>query len=136
MTTIETSYLGELRCESNHVQTGSNLITDAPTDNCGKGSTFSPTDLLATALLNCMITVMGIRASKHNWPFKVLSATALKKMGTEPRRVLEVEIGIEIEGSNLDVKMRNALTQTGLNCPVAKSLSAELRQTVNITYSD
>ena len=136
MTTVKTSYLGELRCESTHVKTGSGLITDAPVDNCGKGSTFSPTDLLATALLNCMITVMGIHANKQEWPFKVREASAIKKMGINPRRVVEVVIGIEIDGSGLDSGMREELTQIGLNCPVAKSLSAELRQTVNIGYTE
>jgi putative redox protein len=136
MATIETFYLGELRCESEHVKTGSRLITDAPVDNCGKGSTFSPTDLLATALLNCMITVMGIHANEQDWPFKVLKSSAVKKMGINPRRVVEVEIEIRIDGSSLDSKMREELTLKGLNCPVAKSLSAELRQTVNIGYSE
>lgn len=136
MTTVKTSYLGELRCESTHVKTESSLITDAPVDNCGKGSTFSPTDLLTTALLNCMITVMGIHANKQEWSFKVLEASAIKKMGINPRRVVEVEMVIEIDGSQLDSGMREELTQVGLNCPVAKSLSAELRQTVNINYSE
>lgn len=136
MATIETSYLSELRCESTHMKTGSKLITDAPIDNCGKGSTFSPTDLLATALLNCMITVMGIHANKHNWPFKVHRSRAIKKMGINPRRVVEVELEIDVDGSELDAGMRGDLTQIGLNCPVAKSLSAELRQTVNINYLD
>lgn len=136
MTTVKTSYLGELRCESTHVKTGSGLITDAPVDNCGKGSTFSPTDLLTTALLNCMITVMGIHANKQEWAFKVLEANAIKKMGINPRRVVEIEITIDIDGAHLNSGMREELAQIGLNCPVAKSLSAELRQNVNINYTE
>jgi uncharacterized OsmC-like protein len=136
MATVDTSYLGELRCKSTHVKTGSSLITDAPVDNCGKGSTFSPTDLIATALLNCMITVMGIHANKQDWAFKVLDAKALKEMAINPRRVSGVEIKITIDGSGLNSEMRRELTQIGLNCPVAKSLSAELRQTVKIGYTE
>ena len=136
MTRVETLYLGELTCESTHVKTGSSLVTDAPIDNCGKGSTFSPTDLLATALLNCMITVMDIHANKQEWPFKVLNSSAIKKMGVNPRRVIELEIEVKVDGTSLNSQIREELTQIALNCPVAKSLCAELRQSINIDYSE
>lgn len=134
MATIETNYLGELRCESTHVKTGSSLLTDAPVDNCGKGSTFSPTDLLTTALLNCMMTIMGIYANDNSIELRNLKATAIKKMGVNPRRVVEAEIEISLDGANLQTHERAALESAALNCPVAKSLSAELLQTVTFKY--
>jgi putative redox protein len=134
MATIETKYLGELRCESTHVKTGSSLLTDAPVDNCGRGSTFSPTDLLTTALLNCMITIMGIHANDNSLVLNNLKATAVKKMGVNPRRVVEAEIEITLDGSNLNEHERAALESAALSCPVAKSLSADLLQTVTFNY--
>lgn len=134
MATIETQYLGELRCESTHVKTGSSLITDAPVDNCGKGSTFSPTDLLTTALLNCMITIMGIHANDNSLELRNVRATAIKKMGVNPRRVIEAEIEILLDGSNLIKSERAALESAALNCPVAKSLSPDLLQKVTFKY--
>ena len=134
MATIETQYLGELRCESTHVKTGSALITDAPVDNCGKGSTFSPTDLLTTALLNCMITIMGIHANENSLELRNVRATAIKKMGVNPRRVVEAEIEIVMDGSKLTENERAALESAALNCPVAKSLSSDLLQKVTFKY--
>lgn len=136
MATIETEYLGELRCSSIHVSSGGTLTTDAPVDNCGKGSTFSPTDLLATALINCMITVMGIHANENNIELVGLTGSAIKKMGIGPRRVAGINVEIKMSGKNLTSEMRGNLEQVALNCPVANSLSAELRQAVSFDYDE
>ena len=90
MATIKTIYLGDLRTENEHLQSGSKIITDAPTDNQGKGEAFSPTDLLATALGNCIMTIMGITARDNGIDIKGTEIEITKIMASDPRRVSEV----------------------------------------------
>lgn len=133
-TTATIKYLGELRTEATHTRSANRLITDAPVDNNGKGEAFSPTDLLATALASCMLTVMGIKAQSMGFDLEEASADVVKIMESNPRRVGEVQVVISLK-QNCDEHARKVLESTGLNCPVAKSLSADLKQTISFKWN-
>jgi uncharacterized OsmC-like protein len=131
--TSKINYTGGLHTEATHLQSGSIIHTDAPVDNNGKGEAFSPTDLLATSLGCCMLTIMGITAAKNNIPFEKAGADITKKMEADPRRVSEVIVNITVNG-NYTPDQKKMLETAALNCPVAKSLSAELKQTVTFRW--
>lgn len=133
MATSIVYYSGELRTESTHIQSGQKLTTDAPTDNEGKGKAFSPTDLLATSLANCMLTIMGITAQRKNINIDSTRATVEKIMGQEPRRVQEIKIDFQFSTNYTD-KEKKLLEQAALTCPVANSLSKDLIQTIKFSY--
>ncbi|MBT3992567.1 MAG: OsmC family protein [Gammaproteobacteria bacterium] len=133
MATSIVYYSGELRTESTHIQSGQKLTTDAPTDNEGKGKAFSPTDLLATSLANCMLTIMGITAQRKNINIDSTRATVEKIMGQEPRRVQEIKIDFQFPTNYTD-KEKKLLEQAALTCPVANSLSKDLIQTIKFSY--
>lgn len=134
MTKMKINYLGELRTEATHLQSGNQLITDAPKDNHGKGEAFSPTDLLATSLAACMISIMGINANKNNFSIEGTSAEIEKIMASNPRRVEEVRITITMGKHNYTDQQKNMLKVAALNCPVALSLNKELKQTVEFVW--
>ena len=92
MTTVTTIYQGSLRCQATHLQSGTGLITDAPSDNNGKGESFSPTDLVATALGTCIMTIMGIYAQKNNISLEGLKMDITKPMTDNPRRIGKIDI--------------------------------------------
>src|SRR4051812_15967366 len=96
METIRTNYLGDLRTEATHIQSGNTLITDAPVDNKGKGEAFSPTDLLAGSLGSCMMTLMGIAANTHQINFSGATMKVTKIMVNNPRKVGEIIVDIEM----------------------------------------
>jgi len=122
MTQITSSYSGQLRCSSVHGPSGSALETDAPTDNQGQGERFSPTDLVATALNTCILTIMGIVAERHDWDLKGCTARVEKVMTREaPRKIAKLEVWIELP-AHLDAKARKILQKAGENCPVKVSL--------------
>ena len=122
MTQINSSYSGDLRCASLHGPSGSTLETDAPTDNQGKGERFSPTDLVATALSTCILTIMGIVAERHDWNLKGCTARVEKVMTSEaPRKIAQLEVWIELP-AHLDEKARKILRKAAENCPVKLSL--------------
>tara|TARA_B100001167_G_C16669248_1_gene256949 strand:+ start:109 stop:510 length:402 start_codon:yes stop_codon:yes gene_type:complete len=133
MTTSIVYYSGELRTESTHLQSGETYITDAPTDNEGKGNAFSPTDLIATGLANCMLTIMGIIAKKQSLDIEGTKAEVTKIMGTEPRMISEIRIDFFFPRS-YDKDSKQLLQTSALNCPVAKSLANDLTQTINFHY--
>lgn len=132
--TIKTKYLGELRTESVHLKSNNSLITDAPLDNNGKGQAFSPTDLLATALATCMITVMGINANKHGLNIDGIDCSVTKIMAINPRRVSEVVIEFNFPKNNFDEKQKEMLREAAHTCPVAFSLHPDLVQTVSFNF--
>jgi uncharacterized OsmC-like protein len=134
MNTSELSYEGELRTIATHVYSGTQIFTDAPIDNFGKAQSFSPTDLVATALGTCMVTIMGIECIKQNWNIDGTKMYIQKKMTINPRRIAEVHIQIDIPGKNLDLDKRNILEQLALNCPVAKSLHPDIKQEIVFEY--
>ena len=130
----EISYLGNLRTVATHLKSGVQIITDAPPDNHGRGEAFSPTDLVSTGLGNCMITLMGITANAHNITLGKIDAEVQKIMGSNPRRIIEIVIDFRIENLEFTEKQKQLLEYAALNCPVAKSLSPEILQTVSFTY--
>ena len=134
MATSVVYYSGDLRTESEHLQSGNKIITDAPIDNEGKGEGFSPTDLVATSLANCMLTIMGIAACRHKVNIDGTRADVEKIMGTEPRRITEIQIEFYFPG-NYDSKTKTILEKAALNCPVAKSLAESLQQSIGFNFN-
>ena len=134
MTTSKLTYLGSLRCNNQHIRSGSEILTDAPVDNRGKGSTFSPTDLLATSLANCMITVMGIKAMDKGWDLEGTYAEVEKIMASDPRRVATIRIQLHFPVGNWTDDQKKILEQTAIQCPVAKSLHPDIDQDVTFLW--
>jgi uncharacterized OsmC-like protein len=134
MKTSKIVYNGNLRTESTHLKSGKTIITDAPVDNNGKGEAFSPTDLLATSLGCCMVTIMGIVANNNNINIDGTTMEITKIMESNPRRVSEVIVEFKMNGSTYSDKEKQLLENAAHTCPVAKSLSAELKQTVIFNY--
>ncbi|MFT7463222.1 MAG: putative redox protein [Pseudohongiellaceae bacterium] len=126
MVTINIEYQGELRCSAIHEPSGSSVITDAPVDNHGKGASFSPTDLVATALGSCMATIIAISAEKHDFDLSGMSITVKKHMITSPeRRIGKLETVIRIPQSG-DEQLRLVLERAAHACPVHKSMHADM----------
>ena len=134
METATTVYTGGLRTKATHIRSGMEIITDAPTDNHGKGEAFSPTDLMATSLGLCMSTVMGIKAEEHDLDLNGMTQKVTKVMGSNPRRVTEVIIEFDMPDREYSDKEKAMLEQTAINCPVAKSLHPDLKQTITFNY--
>ena len=126
MGTSKISYLQNLRTECLHYQSSNTIKTDAPIDNNGKGENFSPTDLLATSLAACAITIMGIKAEANNWNLD-LSAECEKTMSASPRKVLKVKIVFNFK-SHHDEKQQQILINCAKSCPVYLSLSESLEK--------
>ena len=124
MTSMVT-YLGDLRTSSIHLQSGTEILSDAPVDNNGKGEAFSPTDTLANALATCMMTIMGIKARDMELDLKGSTAEVIKIMNAEPRRVGAIEIAFEMYGT-VDIKNRTILERAAVTCPVFLSLHPEI----------
>lgn len=129
-------YSGALRTACTHLQSQSSFETDAPTDNNGKGERFSPTDLLATSLATCMLTVMGIKARTMGFDLEGVKADVEKRMKGNPRRVGGINLVFTIPHSLKQVSEndRNILKDVGINCPVQKSLHPDIE--VNINWGD
>jgi uncharacterized OsmC-like protein len=127
-------YVGGLRTEATHLQSGEMIRTDAPRDNHGKGEAFSPTDLVATALGSCMISIMGIVAMKNNFVFEGGEAEITKIMEASPRRIGEVIVTLNMPKLNFTPEQKKMLETAALNCPVAKSLNADIKQTVTFNW--
>ena len=126
MATVQTKYLGDLRTESVHLQSGNKLITDAPTDNQGRGEAFSPTDLLATAFGACVLTIMGIAAKTHWFDIDGTEVETTKVMGTEPRRIVEFITTFKFPHNNYSAKHKKILELTAKECPVFNSLHPDI----------
>jgi putative redox protein len=120
-------YKGQLRCEATHLQSGSIIETDAPTDNRGKGERFSPTDLLCISLATCIVTTIGLKASDMQIDLSDTKMEVTKHMLSDPRRVGKVEINIQFPSTlNLSEKERTIFQRVGDNCPVKKSLHPDV----------
>lgn len=133
MATIHTTYLGGLRTEATHLQSGTKIITDAPTDNKGKGEAFSPTDLLAEALASCILTTMGIAADVHGINIDSTEAEVTKIMAANPRRVAEVVVKLKFPKTYTD-KEKNILEHAARTCPVAVSLHPDVIKTIDFAW--
>ncbi|MCC3308335.1 OsmC family protein [Psychrobacter sanguinis] len=134
MTTSTVEYQGNLRTQALHLQSNNQIITDAPTDNHGKGEAFSPTDLLATSLASCMLTIIGIKAESMEIDVVGTKAEVTKTMVAEPRRVSEVKVNIQF-AKDFDERTRKVLEAAALTCPVAKSIHPDIKQDVSFSYS-
>ena len=136
MIEIQIDYRGELHCDAVHGPSTALVSTDAPVDNNGKGQAFSPTDLVATALASCMITVMGIKAKDKGLDIDGTSAEINKVMASGPRRIERVEITLTFPpaAKNFGEKDKKFLEKTALTCPVALSLSENTEQKVEFVW--
>lgn len=129
MPTSKVTYLGDLRTSSIHLQSGSEIISDAPLDNNGKGEAFSPTDTVANGLATCMLTVMGIKARDLDIDFSGSTAEVTKIMAAEPRRISEIHITFQMNLA-ADEKTKTILERTAETCPVNFSLHPDIKRVI------
>jgi len=134
MITSTVEYLGDLRTKCTHLKSGTEILTDAPVDNKGKGEAFSPTDLVATAYASCMITIIGIYCNEHGINFKSAKANVQKIMESNPRRVGKIVIHLDLSGNNwTDLEAEKAI-RAGKACPVAKTVSENVEVEFEISH--
>ena len=126
-------YEGHLRCTCTHLQSGSIIETDAPTDNKGKGERFSPTDMLCVSLATCIITTMGIKAESMDIDISGTKVDVTKHMVSDPRRIGKIEIALHIPNRGLGEKEKNLMELVGESCPVKKSLHPDMD--ISIIYN-
>jgi len=131
--TSKVTYLGDLRTSSIHIQSGSEIVSDAPLDNNGKGEAFSPTDTVANALASCMMTVMGIKARDLNIELTGSTAEVTKIMNADPRRIGAIEIVFNMS-IDLDQKNKTILERTAMTCPVFLSLNIEIEKRITFNW--
>jgi len=134
MHTIENKYLGQLRIESTHLKSGNKIISDAPTDNNGKGEAFSPTDLVSSALGSCMLTIMGIKANNSGIDIEGARVNITKIMSANPRKIEEIKVDFFMPKNNYSDKEKIILERAAKTCPVALSLHPDLKQTIIFNY--
>lgn len=132
MKTARVRYLGELRTECTHLGSGTKIITDAPLDNHGKAEAFSPTDLVATSLASCVMTIMGIYCQTHNIPFISAEATIEKHMAADPRRISKIVLDMDLSANNWDERTKQKVIAAGKACPVARTLEGNVSLELNI----
>lgn len=136
MATIETHYLGDLRTEAKHVQSQTRIITDAPLDNQGKGEAFSPTDLLASALTSCMLTIMGISANAHHIILEGVRVDTTKIMQSNPRKIAEIHVQFYFPKGTTYTDQEKRLLQTAAEtCPVYLSLHPDIKKVIVFNWS-
>ena len=127
-------YQGELRTELTHLRSGNKIITDAPPDNNGKGEAFSPTDLACAALSSCMMTLMGILARSEGIDLAGLRSEIVKIMDNNPRKIAEIQITFTHVNLVATDVQKEKLKHAALTCPVALSLSENIKQTVTFHF--
>lgn len=133
--TSEVIYLGDLRTKSTHIASQSEILSDAPIDNNGKGEAFSPTDYVANALASCMLTIMGIKAREMNVDISQSRVEVTKIMQSEPRRIAEIEVKIFMS-LQADIKTKTILENAAKACPVAKSLHPDIVQKIEFIWKN
>ena len=133
MVTAEVNYLGGLRTECKHLRSGTIILTDAPIDNHGKGESFSPTDLVATAYASCMLSIIGIHCNENNMVFTHGKASVLKVMESEPRRISRIEIAMDLSGNGWTAAEAERILRVAKACPVAKSVHENIE--IEFTYT-
>ena len=136
MPTIKTTYQGNLRTQATHLQSGTSILTDSPTDNNGKGEAFSPTDLVAAALGSCMMTIMGIVAQRHDIDLQDTEMEITKVMSAElPRRIARIEINFKMHtGVAVSEDDKTKLIRAAHTCPVALSLHPDIEQVIGFEW--
>ena len=131
--TSKVTYLGGLRTSSIHIQSGTEILSDAPVDNNGKGEAFSPTDTVANGLATCMMTIMGIKARDLGIDLTGTTAEVVKIMNAEPRRIGAIEIVFQIQGTD-DQKSKTILERAGMTCPVFLSLHPDVEKRITFNW--
>jgi|CXWL01.1.fsa_nt_gi putative redox protein len=135
---IDIAYLGELRCEATHKPSGSKIHTDAPVDNHGKGESFSPTDLVATALGACMLTIMGIVAQRNNWDLSGTTVHVTKEMAAKPaRRIGKLGVTITLPAgisATFSPEDRQKIENAAHTCPVHHSLHPDVEKDIKFVF--
>jgi putative redox protein len=134
MVEIQIAYEGKLRCRATHVESGTELLTDAPKDNMGKGESFSPTDLVATALGTCLLTTMGIAAQRMQIDLSGAAVVVTKEMATTPtRRIgrLTVTFNVPVK---LSAEQRQKLENAAMTCPVHKGLHPDVQTPITFNW--
>ncbi len=134
MATAHVSYIPHLRTRSEHLRSGSVIETDAPVDNNGRGELFSPTDLVASALASCMLTIMGIYCDNHGIPFKGAEVDVTKIMESNPRRIGEIILKMDFSANGWDEATFEKVVRAGKACPVQHSLSKDVKVTYDLNY--
>lgn len=132
--TSEVIYTGDLSTTATHVRSNTSIVTDAPVDNQGKGESFSPTDIVATGLASCAMTIMGIAARNHDIDIVGAKATVEKIMGSDPRRISRINVVITMPEKTYSDKEKKILEKAALHCPVAKSLHPDLVQDMTFIW--
>ncbi len=132
--TSKVTYLGDLRTEATHLASGQTIITDAPVDNHGRGEAFSPTDLAATSLATCALTIMGIAARNHGLDIDGATAEVTKIMAADPRRIARIEVRITLPAKGYTAKQRKVLETAGRNCPVMYSLGEGVEKALEFIW--
>ncbi|MCH4895226.1 MAG: OsmC family protein [Marinifilaceae bacterium] len=133
MTKIKATYLGDLRVECLHEQSGSKIITDAPLDNKGKGEAFSPTDLCATALGSCMLTIAGIYCKENNIDITGTTIEIGKEMSANPRRIGQIDIIFNMPDRVYTKKEMKVIEKAAISCPVHATLHPDVK--LNFTFN-
>ncbi|WP_309613079.1 OsmC family protein [Flavobacterium sp.] len=133
MTTSIIRYLGELRTSSMHLQSGTEILTDAPTDNHGKGEAFSPTDMVANSLGACMISIMGIKSKDLDIELKGSTAEVTKIMQAEPRKIARIEVILNMAVATSD-KNKTILERSAMTCPVFLSLHPDIEKVITFNW--
>lgn len=131
--TSKVTYLGDLRTSSIHIESGVEILSDAPKDNHGLGQAFSPTDTVANALGSCMISIMGIKAREMNLEMKGSTVEVTKIMQPEPRKIAKIIIVINMK-AEADEKTRTILERVAMNCPVLLSLNTDIEKDVTFNW--
>lgn len=132
---MKTTYLGNLKCEAEHLDSGARIQTVPPKDNNGDGSKFSPTDLFATSLSCCMLSIIGMAAATHGFSIDGTTVTTEKVMAANPRRVAELRLDVRFpKGAGYSDREKAIIENAARTCPVANSLSPEIQKIINFIY--
>lgn len=134
MITSKVTYISDLRTEMVHQRSGNPVNTDAPIDNHGKGEAFSPTDLMATSLASCMLTIVGLNASNNGYSINGAWAEVTKIMSDNPRRVGEIKVDFYFPDNKYTDKQKTIIRNVALTCPVSKSLHPDIKQTISFNF--
>src|SRR5690606_30030509 len=133
MSTSKVIYKGGLRTESTHLQSGTTILTDAPTDNHGRGEAFSPTDMVANSLATCMFSIMGIKAKAMDIGIENSTAEVTKIMQAEPRKISEIIVSFEMNAV-IDERSKSILVRAAMPCPVFLSWHPDIKKTVRFNW--